>query len=61
MKRERDELMQEYSKEKQDFGDIDGQIRKIQIEFDLRVAILKDKETKLNDYNKMIAETEVTY
>ena len=31
------------------------------MEFDLRVTILKDKESKLSEYNKMIAETEVTY
>lgn len=30
-------------------------------EFELRVAILKDKEAKLNEYNKMIQETEITY
>lgn len=31
------------------------------MEFDLRIAILKDKETKLNNYNKMIEETETTF
>lgn len=61
MKRERDDLLQEYQKEKQDFQGFDAQIRKMQMEYDLRVAILKDKQTKLNDYTKMIEETEVTY
>ncbi|KAM3133170.1 hypothetical protein pb186bvf_014746 [Paramecium bursaria] len=61
MKRERDELMLDYKKEKEDFGVLDAQIRKMQMEFDLRVTILKDKESKLSEYNKMIAETEVTY
>jgi hypothetical protein len=31
------------------------------MELDLRVAILKDKETKLTNYNKMIDETETTF
>lgn len=31
------------------------------MELDLRVAILKDKETKLANYNKMIDETDLTY
>lgn len=31
------------------------------MELDLRVAILKDKETKLANYNKMIDETETTF
>lgn len=61
MKVERDGLLQDYQREKTDFQDIDGQIRKMQMEFDLRIAILKDKETKLQEYNKMINETEVTY
>ena len=31
------------------------------MELDLRVAILKDKESKLANYNKMIEETDLTY
>ncbi|CAD8111563.1 unnamed protein product [Paramecium sonneborni] len=61
MKRERDELLQEYQKEKTDFQAFDAQIRKMQMELDLRVAILKDKEQKLANYNKMIEETDITY
>ncbi|CAD8107855.1 unnamed protein product [Paramecium primaurelia] len=61
MKRERDELLQEYQKEKTDFQAFDAQIRKMQMELDLRVAILKDKESKLANYNKMIEETDLTY
>ncbi|CAK58147.1 unnamed protein product (macronuclear) [Paramecium tetraurelia] len=61
MKRERDELLQEYQKEKTDFQAFDAQIRKMQMELDLRVAILKDKESKLANYKKMIEETDLTY
>lgn len=50
--------MGEYLREKQDFMELDGQLRKMQMEFDLRVNILKEKEFKLAEYNKMIEQTE---
>lgn len=41
--------------------ELDAQLRKMQMEFDLRMNILKDKETKLVEYNKMIDQTEQTF
>ena len=40
---------------------LDAQVRKMQMEFDMRLNMMKDKEMKLNEYNRMIDETEKTY
>lgn len=61
MKREREELMGEYLREKQDFLGLDAQVRKMQMEFDMRMNMLRDKEQRLLEYNRMIDETDKTY
>jgi hypothetical protein len=61
MKHEREDLMGDYLREKQDFLTLDAQVRKMQMEFDMRLNMLRDKETKLSEYNRMIDETEKTY
>ena len=33
----------------------------MQMEFDMRLNMMKDKDMKLSEYNKMIDETEKTY
>lgn len=60
LKKERDEITSDLLKDKQNMIQIETYMRKIKTELDFRVNELKEKENNLNDYDKVIKESEST-
>ena len=60
LKKERDEITSDLLKDKQNMIQIETHMRKIKTELDFRVNELKEKENNLNDYDKVIKESEST-
>ena len=60
LKKERDEITTDLLKDKQNMIQIETYMRKIKTELDFRVNELKEKENNLNDYDKVIKESEST-
>lgn len=60
LKRERDEITTELLRDKQSLVQLEGFLRKIKAELDFRVNELREKESNLNDYDKVIKDSEST-
>jgi len=60
LKKERDEITSDLLKDKQNMIQVESSMRKLKTELDFRVNELKEKENNLNDYDKVIKESENT-
>ena len=61
LQRERDDLTGEVLKERQSLLTLEKQIANLKMEYEFQNNNVKEKETVINEYNRMIDESEKAY
>lgn len=61
LQKDRDELTGEVLKDRQNLLNLEKQIANLKMEYEFQNSSLKEKETVINEYNRMIEESEKAY
>eukprot|EP01017_Pseudomicrothorax_dubius_P051654 TRINITY_DN9993_c0_g1_i2.p1 TRINITY_DN9993_c0_g1~~TRINITY_DN9993_c0_g1_i2.p1 ORF type:complete len:129 (-),score=24.57 TRINITY_DN9993_c0_g1_i2:78-464(-) len=61
LKRERDEVMAELMKERQQLAYLDKEMNRVRVEVDYHNSNVREYEKYIGDYNRVIEESERTY
>mmetsp|Transcript_38386 Transcript_38386/g.44714 ORF Transcript_38386/g.44714 Transcript_38386/m.44714 type:complete len:106 (+) Transcript_38386:23-340(+) len=61
LQRDRDDLTGEVLKERQSLLNLEKQIANLKMEYEFQNNTVKEKETVINEYNRMIDESEKAY